>query len=231
VFERLRRIEAQVFSSPPATESLVRLAHAHKIESPNPINWTLEPGTLKPQYMSLILWQSIFATLEEHKITIQDVTRIYTSRTGQWLPMVSNIKFLKELVLYGKIMSSDGFLLLVLAMHLVITPSADHPPAASLAESSWYRKCKYLFQYYVGFQAPSIELIQAGMLVALFEFTQDIEDRALTTLGTCCRLAYLLDFDEVMARHASQDLGKLSANDEEVSGMSYNSLSVLYRSY
>jgi hypothetical protein len=230
VFERLKRIEAQVFSSQPAAangteqqRSLVELAQAHNIENPNPINWTLEPGTLKPQYMSLILWQSILATLDEHKMTIQDVTRIYVSRTDRWLPMVSNIKFRKEVALYGQIISSDRFVLLVLAMHLVVSLPADHPLAASLAESSWYRKCKYLFQYYVGFHEPSVELIQAGMLIALFEFNQNIEDRAQTTLGICCRLAYLLDFDEVMAKHASRNLGELSADDEEVSGVSCKS--------
>ncbi|KAF2449168.1 hypothetical protein P171DRAFT_187393 [Karstenula rhodostoma CBS 690.94] len=228
VFERLRRIEAQVFSPQPAAHdgtepqrSLVELARSHGIESPNPINWTLEPGTLKPQYMSLILWQSILATLDEHKATIHGVTRVYLSQTEQWLPMISSIKFEKELALFPQLISSDSFVLLALAIHLVTSPPVDHPPAASLAESPWYRKCKYLFQYYVGFKQPNIELVQAGMLIALFEFNQDIEDRALTTLGICCRLAYLLEFDEVMMKHSSQDLGKLSADDEEVSHVSF----------
>ncbi|KAL1591680.1 hypothetical protein SLS60_011679 [Paraconiothyrium brasiliense] len=224
VFERLKRIEAHVFSSePPAAQNgspqqnpLINLANSHGIESTSPTNWALEPGTLKPQYMSLILWQSVLATLDEHKATIHDVTRMYISKTDQWLPMISNMKFQKELALYGQLVSSDKFVLLVLAMHLVISPPADHPPAASLAESPWYRKCKYLFQYFVGFREPNIELIQAGMLIAVFEFSHCIEDRAVTTLGICCRLAYLLDFDEVMVKHASQDLGKLSADDEEV---------------
>ncbi|KAL5372926.1 hypothetical protein DPSP01_013094 [Paraphaeosphaeria sporulosa] len=224
VFERLRRIEAQVFSPQSAAQngtdsqrSLIELAVSHGVESPNPTNWTLEPGTLKPQYMSLILWQSILATLDEHKATIHGIMRVYITQTDQWLPMVSNRKWQKELALFGTLLSSDRFVLLALAMHLVVSPPADHPPAASLAESPWYRKCKYLFQYYVGFKEPNIEMVQAGMLIALFEFNQDIQDRALTTLGTCARLAYLLDFDEVMAKHAARNLGKLSADDEEAS--------------
>ncbi|KAJ4295461.1 hypothetical protein N0V90_007473 [Kalmusia sp. IMI 367209] len=223
VFERLKRIEAHVFPSEPVAQieserekSLMSLAQSHGIENPNPTNWTLEPGTLKPQYMSLILWQSILATLDEHRTTVQAITRIYITKTDQWLPMVSSTRYQKELDVFGSLMSSDRFVLLVLAMHLVVSPSTDHPPAASLAESPWYRKCKYHFSQYVAFKEPNVELIQAGMLISLFEFDQCIEDRALATLGICCRLAYLLDFDEVMAKHASQDLGKLSPEDEEI---------------
>jgi hypothetical protein len=49
-----------------------------------------------------------------------------------------------------------------------------------------------LVRYDVGFKEANIELVQAGMLIALWEFSQDIEDRALVTLGTCSRLAGVL---------------------------------------
>ncbi|KAF1964507.1 hypothetical protein BU23DRAFT_61360 [Bimuria novae-zelandiae CBS 107.79] len=224
VFERLRRIEAHIFPPDPTAQnessqqqpSLAHLAQSHGIENPNPINWALEPGTLKPAYQSLILWQSILATLDEHKASVNDVIRIYISTTDRWLPMVSSIKFQKELALYGELTSSDKFVLLVLAMHLLISSPAHHPPAASLAESPWYRRCKYHWSHFVAFREPNIELIQSGMLIAIFEFNHCVEDRALTTLGICCRLAFLLDFDEVMAKHSAQDLGKLSDEDEEI---------------
>lgn len=193
------------------------LARSYGIDNPNPTNWALNPGILKPQYQSLILWQSILATLDEHKMFINDVTRIYINHTDRWLPMVSSKKYQKQANLFGRLKSSDNFVLLVLAMHLLIAPPAEHPPAASLVESPWYRNCKYHFSNFVAFREPSIEIIQAGMLLAVFEFNQCVQDRALTTLGICCRLAYLLDFDEVMAKHSAQDLGQLSADDEEVS--------------
>lgn len=228
VFARLRTLEAHVFppesTAPESTEqqrSLMDLARSYKIESPNPSNWALQPGTLKPQYQSLILWHSVLSTLDEHKATVQNIAHVYISRTDRWLPMVSESKFKKERVLFGQLMSSDRFVLLVLAMHLVVSPPADHPPAASLAESPWYRKCKYHFSQFVAFREPSVELIQAGMLIAIFEFSQCIEDRALTTLGICSRLAYLLEFDDVMAKHAAQDLGRLSVEDEEVGHTRY----------
>ena len=227
VFERLKTIEAHVFPSRSTAQphgrhseqqqSLMNLAQSHGIENPNPISWTLEPGTLKPQYLSLMLWQSVFATLDEHGTTLDEVTRTYISQTDRWLPMISLLRYHKEFALFRQIRSSDNFLVLALAMHLVISPQTEHPSCDSLAESPWYRKCKYMFSQFVAFREPSIEIIQAGMLISVFEFSHCIENRALTTLGICCRLAYVMDFDEVMAKHAAQDLGKLNREDEEVS--------------
>jgi hypothetical protein len=227
IFDRLKAIEAHVFPPEPMPQShdshsgqqqsLMNLAQSHGIENPNPINWALEPGTLKPQYLSLMLWQSVFATLDEHKTTLNDITRTYISRTNRWLPMISLFRYHKEFALFNQVRSSDNFLLLVLAIHLLNSPRTEHPPCDSLAESPWYRKCKYMFSQFVAFREPGVELIQAGMLIAVFEFNHCVENRALTTLGICCRLAYLLDFDEVMAKHAAQDLGELNRDDEEVS--------------
>lgn len=194
----------------------MNLAQSYGIKNPNPTNWALEPGTLKPQYLSLMLWQSILATLDEHKVTVKEVISVYISQTDNWLPMLSSAKLQKELKLHSQIHSSDKFVLLLLSIHLLVSPPADHPPSASLAESTWYRKCKYMFSQFVAFREPNVELIQAGMLIALFEFHNCIEDRAFTTLGICCRLAYLLDFDEIISKHSTQDLGKMSDEDEEV---------------
>ena len=54
------------------------------------------------------------------------------------------------------------------------------------------------------------------MLIAVFEFNHRVENRALTTLGICCRLAYLLDYDDVMKKTSAQNSGRLSVDDEEV---------------
>lgn len=178
----------------------------------------MEPGTLKPQYMTLILWNSVLSTLEEHEATVQSVTRRYIQTVDQWLPMISRRKYEKELALFSTFTSSENFLLLVLAQHLVITPTEDHPQTDDLSASPWYKTCKYNFSQFVAFGEPTIELIQMGMLISLFEYTHCIgEQQALITLGTCARLAYLLEFDEVMHKHSTQDLGKLSLEDEEVS--------------
>jgi hypothetical protein len=100
-------------------------------------------------------------------------------------------------------------------MHLLATPYAEHPPAASLEESAWYLACKSFFGQYVALGSPKIELMQAGVLIALFEHLQSIGDRALTTLGICTRLGYMLDLDELVAAQGDCEPGGMTEESEE----------------
>lgn len=76
--------------------------------------------------------------------------------------------------------------------------------------------CKSFFAQLVALGEPCIELIQAGVLIALFEHLQCVGDRALTTLGICMRLGYMLEIDEVVAAQADCEPGKMTPDDEEV---------------
>lgn len=241
VFRRLTKLEAQVFQSGGATQEwtverlathmlpdspqgqgsatmealLAQRAEVQGFTSKNFQSWIVNPGALTPGYMTMVLWASTMRVLSEHKITEKDVANAYFDTTDKWLPMISRTKVEKGQALFQKLDSNDAYLLLLLAMHIVITPFPDHPPAPSLEESPWYRICKYHFAQYVALATPSIELIQTGMLIALFEHLQCIGDRALTTVGICARLAFDLELDEVVARQANHEPGGMSPNDEE----------------
>ncbi|KAF2676090.1 hypothetical protein K458DRAFT_410766 [Lentithecium fluviatile CBS 122367] len=223
VFRRLERIESRLF-----TASVGREEHGVPERLPStrderraigelsPENATFNPETLKPHNMRLLLYRSVSRALTEHDITIETIAHKYFEHTHMWLPMIPRAKFDKQRALFETMKADTSFLLHLSAMHLVVTPYTEHPPATSLQESAWYVACKSFFAQYVALSEPCIELVQAGILIALFECLQCIGDRALTTLGICSRMAYMLELDEVVAEQANCNPGEMSPENEEV---------------
>jgi hypothetical protein len=177
-------------------------------------SWAFDPETLKPHNMRVRLYSSLRRALNEHNTTIDNVTHMYFTHTHKWLPMILRNKFDMQRALFETMNADNNFLLQVSAMHILVTPYAEHPPANSLGESPWYLACKSFFAHYVALGEPCIELIQAGILIAVFEYLQCVGDRALTTLGICTRLAYMLELDEVFAGQPDGD-GEISLEHEE----------------
>jgi hypothetical protein len=178
-------------------------------------NWALNPGHLWPRHMGMIVFGSLMTALKEHKTTIRAVSQTYFAHTHKWLPIIWQEKFERQVAEFNVLDGTDNFVLLVLVMQLLVTPPSkkeDH--GAELCP--WYRTCKYHFAQYVALGEPCIELVQMGMLVALYEYLQAMEDRALTTLGICVRIAYDLEMDDIVSRRSSCQPGEMKPENEEV---------------
>jgi len=222
VFRRLGRIENHVFMTDMNEHGdvvhhglLSRQIETHGADH-SLDGWCVNPSTAKPQFMAFTLRSSLLHALKEHNTTLEEMTRTYFETLAQWLPIISRNKFEKEQLQFRGLTGSTKFMLQASAMHLVITPFNEHPPAASIEESPWYQSCKLHFAQLVALSEPSIELIQAGMLIALFEYLQAIGNRSLTTLGICANLAYVLELDDVVAKESSRTSGEMNAEEEEV---------------
>lgn len=221
IFRRLDRIEGRVsgFGSIPSPYGSHGPTVMNDMDSRSlgdPHKWAVDPGQLKSDYLGFILWGSVFRTLNEDKTTVEAIHKAYLEYTHPWLPIVCSVRFENNHKRFKELRPDLGFLLTILAMHLVVTSPSNHPSAKSLSESPWYRACKHYFMHFVGLVEPSIDLIQAGILIALFEHVQCIEDRALITLGICGRLAYELDFDDIVSRELAIELEERSLEAIEV---------------
>ncbi|KAF2643609.1 hypothetical protein P280DRAFT_547732 [Massarina eburnea CBS 473.64] len=230
VFQRLQRLEAQVFQTgannasiqnTPSQDSVMieneEQSQAPQTGSPrtvDPESWALNPGHLRIRHMSMILLSSLMRILKENNTTMPAVAQLYFGQTHKWLPIIWQAKFERQVAAFNVIDDTDGFLLQMLAMHLLVTP-IDAEKLKRPEECPWYRTCKYHFAQYVALAEPRIELVQVGMLIALHEYLQDME-RALTTLGVAIRIAFDLGLDEIVARQANCSPGEMKPEDEEV---------------
>jgi hypothetical protein len=165
--------------------------------------------------MGFLVYGNTLKVLAEAKTTIQIVKKKYFETIHTWLPMISSTRFDQGHRLFEEYKPPGGFLLTFLAMHLLVTPPTKHPQARCIAESQWYRALKYYFGMVVAVEDLDIGMVQAGMLISLFEHMQRVEDRALLTLGVTARLAYSLDLEGLVARKICEGQGSLNAEAEE----------------
>jgi hypothetical protein len=77
-------------------------------------------------------------------------------------------------------------------MLLVISNPFESDNGLSPTESHLYLTTKYQFSLFLSLSCPSIEMVQAGILIALYEYAQGATDMSYVTIGSCATLAYLL---------------------------------------
>lgn len=121
-----------------------------------------------------------------------------SARYFQWyhhhLPVISRTRFYNNLITLGSVPAADFSVLLLSICLITYTPalgcqsSHDETPAVEL--QSLYLTAKSLFAQVQASCAPSVSLIQAGLLVALYEYTHCQSDNAFVTLTSIARMAY-----------------------------------------
>ncbi|PSN68581.1 hypothetical protein BS50DRAFT_632493 [Corynespora cassiicola Philippines] len=175
----------------------------------------LDVDLLRPEPMVSVLSRSVLRVLEESGTTAAAICDGYLTTYHEWIPMVSQSKLIRVLQ-EGIGVSTATHGVLILAMHLLITPIAEHPESASLSLSPWYLACKGHFAQEANLNEPYVELVQAGILIVLFEHLQCIQSRAYTTFGLATRLAYALELGVQADESSNLDSGDFTPEKEEI---------------
>lgn len=133
-------------------------------------------GTV-PQYILQLL-----GDLDEIRLT---AARFF-EHIHQWMPFISKKRFY-DLYLQPSSHSRPDVVLLLLALKLITT----FPPAGSRSpRTALYNSTKHFYLEVEG--SFSILVLQAGVLVALYELGHGIYPAAFLSIGTCARYAHAL---------------------------------------
>ncbi|KAF2193703.1 hypothetical protein K469DRAFT_691225 [Zopfia rhizophila CBS 207.26] len=165
---------------------------------------------LRPQWMHFTLWSCVLRFLSDNHTTIERTTQKYFATVHMWLPIISQSRLQRANQKFDDLEPSPGFSLRILAMHLLITSLSEYPTTPNSEESQWYRACKHHFGQHVALAESSIDLVQTGIPIALFEHTQCIHNRAHMTIGICARVTYTLKMDDVVAQQSNRALGEMN---------------------
>jgi len=68
-----------------------------------------------------------------------------------------------------------------------------------------YYTTKGLYGFFGSTGRSSIEVVQAGLLMAFYEHCQALHDAAYLTLGACARTGYVLGFDKTLSSDTHSD--------------------------
>jgi hypothetical protein len=113
--------------------------------------------------------------------------QIYFQNVHMWMPIISQNLFSRRMTEFAKTRRSD-FSLLFLSICLSI-----HLPTSDVAQEPLYQiiKAEY-WRAYASVEA-SIEMVQAGLLLAFYEYASGMTEAAYHTIGTCARMGYWME--------------------------------------
>jgi hypothetical protein len=128
--------------------------------------------------------------LEERHTSVRKVGEKYLSLIHDYLPVISKER-LEWRIQESEGLERNGPFLIFISCILLLTdePVGSFVSSNTASPPDLYRVCKYNYSSFVSFKEPSIELIQSGVLIALYEHAQCLGSQAYLTIGTCARMA------------------------------------------
>ena len=121
---------------------------------------------------------------------LDDITSRYFQGMHKWLPVISRNKFHAEFI-NNQIPWPADFSMLLLAMFLVVWQPS---PEAGIDDDrgTLHVVIKMLFAQVQAVLPPSTRLIQAGLLISVFEYAHELKNAALVSITSCAKMAYMM---------------------------------------
>ncbi|TQV98861.1 hypothetical protein V2A60_007441 [Cordyceps javanica] len=145
-----------------------------------------------------LLNREVTGMFQDRKLALAELAERYFRGFHKWLPIVSPTRFREAAAQAGNKTPPADFSLLVMAMFLVSVPqsfqggSADQPSAPMSA----YLTIKMLFAQTQAVICASTALVQAGLMIAAYEYACQKLNPAYISIGTCVRIAHALSLDK-----------------------------------
>ncbi|KAL3420048.1 fungal specific transcription factor [Phlyctema vagabunda] len=135
---------------------------------------------------------------------IHETCELYLGTMNVWLPLVVEAQFRDQLVKF-QTQPEPEVTLLVLSMYLLV-----HIPVQidddSTDTSLLYATLKSLYINLMASTEPSILLIQAGLLIAVYEYGQGFDQKSYQSIGICARMGHLLGLHKTLSRGPPIDI-------------------------
>lgn len=193
VFDRLERLESRVFASEeerPVAAPDQYSRPSIETNGDSRSDWQLRPSLLQPSYLELIVKMNLAKILEERHTSVRGVGEKYISLIHDHAPVISKERLERRIQESECLEPNTPFLIFILSILLLTEEPVDSFVSSNTASPpDLYRTCKHIYVSFISLNEPCIELIQSGVLIALYEHAQCIGSQAYLTIGTCARMA------------------------------------------
>lgn len=193
ILDRLERLESRVFASEEQRTTVSPDHHAKssiEVKQAQENAWQLRPNLLQPSYLEFIVGMNLTRILEEKSTSIRTVGRIYFDSIHDFLPIISRERIDKRTQEAESFQPNGGFMILILSILLLTEePVNGFVASGTFSPPELYRICKYHYSLFSSLKEPCVELIQSGLLIALYEHAHCLGSQAYLTIGTCARMA------------------------------------------
>lgn len=124
---------------------------------------------------------------------VDDISARYFQGLHRHLPVISRTRFYKNLINLGAAPAADFSVLLLticLMTHKPVLANQSPEATGSVEQQSLYLTARSLFAQVQVSCSPSLPLIQASLLLAVYEYTHGRPDDAFVTIAGTARMAY-----------------------------------------
>jgi hypothetical protein len=156
-------------------------------ESLQPRNTNFQSRTLDIDHFFV---GTVMTTILEKKWDLSEIVTTHYRTIHPWLPVIHEWNFRRRISQLQQNPQAETALLL-LAMCVIRHTSASDPEIDD-AQSHLYHLFKYLFSFLQLVRAPSLELVQSGLLLVVFELGASLLNDASMSISICARLSYAL---------------------------------------
>jgi len=125
---------------------------------------------------------------------VDDITARYFQTFHRHLPIISRTRFQNSLIASVVGPSADSSVLLLSICLVTNLPTPELTPRDGethvISRQSLYLATKALLAQVQGFLSTSVHLIQANILLAIYEYANGRPEAAFITITGCARMAY-----------------------------------------
>jgi hypothetical protein len=143
-----------------------------------------------------------FAVLEAVQAQYARFMGLFFNSTHSWMTIVRKQRFIKR-VASSKHKAEAEVAILLLSMRLIAEPFDFAKTRGDASRDTLYQAAKQLHAIIQTSKGPSLELIQAGIMIALFEHNSALDEAAYETLINCS------DMSQCIGMGISQDSTKV----------------------
>jgi transcription factor-like protein len=125
---------------------------------------------------------------------VDDISARYFQRFHHHLPVISRTRFYNNLITLEAAPAADSSVLLLTICLITHAPALGYQSrqgaTQSVEQQSLYLTVRSLFAQVQVSCSPSVALIQAGLLLAVYEYTHGRPEDAFVTIASSARMAY-----------------------------------------
>ncbi|CAG9981107.1 unnamed protein product [Clonostachys byssicola] len=149
---------------------------------------------------------------------VDDITARYFKDVHLFIPVIARSRFHNGLINLGAPPSAD--LSILLLCMCLITPDPERRSPSSSSKTSqhvMYLSTRSIFAQLQAMMSPSLSFIQAGLLLAIYEYVHGQTDRGLATISNSARMAYAARIHtlNVNLRHEERASNSLQPEERE----------------
>jgi hypothetical protein len=154
------------------------------------------PGS-EPMALDDLINLQVCRIMQLTNLSFHEICKRFFHNFHRWLPVVSSKLLHENAAYYRQDAPPADFSVLLASMCLITVQPPTDTTSSPISPESLYVTVRMLFVHVQSIICASTSLVQAGVLIAVYEYANGRPDAAHISIGACARMAYTVGMDEI----------------------------------